>query len=283
MVNIKAAQYKIISDYASSCLTDIGTCYNDQVSQVTSWSATAAVSSVYNIMRGACRNVALTCGYAVFSEDTYSCPTSDPDKCIESISEIFYQSLLCPDNSEYSYSNSASISQDNTPMGRVNKLCRCREGYVSFRGACLPVCTNGGVYLSTGVCGEAKNCNSVSHGVEATGTDVEFWGHCKCDGNYHWYAGACVTCPSNSTYSSTAEGEIYDGMCKCNSTYFKWGSASCTQCPSDASYNANWSVPSQRCTCPEGKSYNASGNCCGTTSSGSNNVSCANQQHEYER
>ena len=94
MVNIKAAQYQIVSDYASTCLSDIATCYNNQVSQLTSWSATAAASSVYNIMRGACRNVALTCGYAVFAADQTSCPTgdntADQNSCIESISESSY-------------------------------------------------------------------------------------------------------------------------------------------------------------------------------------------------
>ena len=283
MVNIKAAQYKIVSDYASTCLTDIATCYNNQVSQLTSWSATAAASSVYNIMRGACRNVALTCGYAVFAADQTSCPTGDnttsQNKCIESISEIFYQSLLCPDNSEYSYTNSSSISPDNTPMGRVNKLCKCREGYVTFGGACLPACDNGGVYLSTGVCGVAAECSSVAYGINATGeNDIEFWGHCKCSGGRHWYSGACLECPSNSTYNASLEGEIYGGMCKCNNTYFKWGSSSCTTCPADATYNPNWTTPSERCECnDDGEVYSSGGNCCHTPG-----TNCAAQGHENQ-
>lgn len=152
MVNIRAAQYKIVSDYASSCLSDIASCYNDQVSQLTSWSATAAASSVYNIMRGACRNVALTCGYAVFANDETSCPVNDPATCIESISEVFYQSLLCPDNSVYQAGANTTISPNNIPGGWVNKKCKCQEGFVTFNGACLPKCENGGIYLSTGVC-----------------------------------------------------------------------------------------------------------------------------------
>ena len=55
-------------------------------------------------MRGACRNVALTCAYAVFDKDTTSCPTSGSnteDTCINSVSEMFYNSLLCSDGEVY--------------------------------------------------------------------------------------------------------------------------------------------------------------------------------------
>jgi len=160
MVNIKAAQYRIVSDYASSCLTDIASCYNDQVSQITSWTTTAAVSSIYNIMRGACRNVALTCGYAVFANDSASCSEEDPDKCIESISQVFYQSLLCPDNSIYKNETGRSgsnptphqISANNINGGWVNSVCQCNTGFVVFNGSCLPKCKNNGQYLSSGVC-----------------------------------------------------------------------------------------------------------------------------------
>ena len=278
MVNIKAAQYKIVADYASTCLTDIATCYNNQVSQLTSWSATAAASSVYNIMRGACRNVALTCGYAVFAADQTSCPEGDTGKCIESISEIFYQSLLCPDNSEYSDTNSSSISPDNTPMGRVNKLCKCRAGYVTYGGACLPACENGGIYLSTGVCGFAAECSSVTYGIDATGEgDIEFWGHCKCSGGRHWYLGSCVACPDGSMYNASLEGEIYGGICKCNADngYFKWDNTSCAQCPNGAEYVPGWVDPANRCDCGDSKVYNANGNCCYTQGG----TLCAYQPH----
>ena len=97
MVNIRAAQQQIISDYASSCMVDIAACYNQQVSQLNSWSSSSSVKGIYNVMRGACRNVALTCAYAVFDADTTSCPADNNDTCIESISDMFYQSLLCDD------------------------------------------------------------------------------------------------------------------------------------------------------------------------------------------
>ena len=101
MVNIRAAQQQIISDYASSCMVDIAACYNQQVSQLNSWSSSSSVKGIYNVMRGACRNVALTCAYAVFDADATSCPDNNDDKCIESISEMFYNSLLCEDGETY--------------------------------------------------------------------------------------------------------------------------------------------------------------------------------------
>ena len=101
LVNIRAAQYKIISEYAESCMVDIANCYNQQVTQVNSWSSSASLSSIHNVMRGACRNVALTCAYAVFdnAEDKNLCNTDE--NCINSVSEMFYNSLLCDDGQVY--------------------------------------------------------------------------------------------------------------------------------------------------------------------------------------
>ena len=62
LVNIKAAQTQIISDYASTCMADISDCYNQQMTQISSLSTTANVNSIYSVMTGACYNVALTCG-----------------------------------------------------------------------------------------------------------------------------------------------------------------------------------------------------------------------------
>ena len=103
MVNVRAAQYKIISEYAETCMVDVANCYNQQVTQVNSWSSSASVDSVYNVMRGACRNVALTCAYAVFDNDATACPTSGnkEDTCINSVSKMFYNSLLCNDGEVY--------------------------------------------------------------------------------------------------------------------------------------------------------------------------------------
>ena len=159
LVNIRAAQQQVISDYASSCMLDIATCYNQQVTQVNAWSSSASIGSVYNVMRGACRNVALTCAYAVFAEDENSC--NGVDKCIESISEMFYQSLLCPDNSTYSASEgTAGVG------GYVNERCKCNSGYTPFSGQCLAEC------------GEHEKRNS--------------YGTCVCDANYTRVNGICT-------------------------------------------------------------------------------------------
>lgn len=135
MVNIKAAQQRVISDYASSCMVDIASCYNQQVTQVNAWSSAASINSVYNVMRGACRNVALTCAYAVFATDTTSCPDKNDEKCINSISEMFYQSLLCPTNSTYQTTDGITDKD-----GYVNQKCKCNNGYEPYNGQCLTAC-----------------------------------------------------------------------------------------------------------------------------------------------
>lgn len=152
MVNIYSAQKQIISDYASSCMVDIASCYNQQVSQVNAWSSTASVSSVYNVMRGACRNVALTCAYAVFYSNGTLCPTSGlgaAEACIDSISEMFYQSLLCPENSTYSkICNAATL-----PAGCVNNICKCDTGFEVWGKTCTRTCPSGTTRNTlTGIC-----------------------------------------------------------------------------------------------------------------------------------
>ncbi len=148
MVNIKAAQYQIISDYASTCLTDLSKCYNTQVSQAKSWTSSATTDSIYNVMRGACRNVALTCAYAVFSKDDSSCPSNEPETCINSISAVFYQSLLCPANSTFDTATDGGIPKDgattmaNGEKAYVSKRCYCNTGYTSYQGECK-ICSDG--------------------------------------------------------------------------------------------------------------------------------------------
>ena len=151
MVNIRAAQYNIISDYASTCMVDIANCYNQQVTQVNAWSSNASVTNIYNVMRGACRNVALTCAYAVFAADTTSCPANKADTCINSISEMFYQSLLCPDNSTYV---ATAVKAENVGNGReyVNVNCKCNNGYDAWGNACLLKCTDNKTRNAYGTC-----------------------------------------------------------------------------------------------------------------------------------
>lgn len=161
MVNIKAGQQKAISDYASTCMLDIANCYNQQFTQVNSWSATANVDSIYRVMKGACRNVALTCAYAVFAEDGTSCPKSDggTDTCLNSISEMFYQTLLCPDHSTYQTSGTG---------GDVNNKCKCNDGYEAWGSQCVLRCmTNATRNNNTGLCA----CNS-GYTLDSSGTCV---------------------------------------------------------------------------------------------------------------
>lgn len=188
MVNIKSAQHQIISDYASSCMTDVAACYNQQVTQVNSWSSVASVSSIRGVMTGACRNVALTCAYAVFAnmcdagmnnainwvlqstesstqttdgDNCTPCDASHPDKCINGISEIFYQSLLCPENSEYTINT--GTPSNYMLGGYVNKQCKCIDGYTVFNGACLQTCPQSKYRDEYGSC---KECDT---GLSPTG------------------------------------------------------------------------------------------------------------------
>ena len=304
MVNIKAAQYKIVSDYASTCLTDIATCYNDQVSQLTSWSATAAVSNIYKIMSGACRNVALTCAYAVFADDSTSsgCPktgTSAPNTCIQNISQIFYQSLLCPDNSVY-VGGTNSISENNRERGYVNAMCQCKINFVTFNGQCLPQCDNGGQYLSTGVCSEPVTCPSGQYWYKSacrscpansvdwsTGGNV-LGGYCKCDDsnatNPYLPSSdglSCKQCPSNSSFVGT-DGNVFNGYCKCDDSnatdpYLpSYNNASCRQCPRKSDGTTTYNARTGKCVCEEGKVYDQTYNTCFTVNQGSGTGSIGN-------
>ena len=168
MVNIQSGQRKIISDYASSCMVDIASCYNQQVTQINSWSTSASVNSIYNVMRGACRNVALTCAYAVFANDQTSCPPDNDDMCIQKVSEVFYQSLLCPENSVYVI-DSGVYSEE----GYVNEHCKCIDGYEVFGTQCLPECPPHSTRNQNGICvcnTGYTNVNGVCREDVGTGT-----------------------------------------------------------------------------------------------------------------
>lgn len=173
MVNIRSAQQKIISDYASSCMVDVAACYNQQVTQVNAWSSSANAASIQAVMRGACRNVALTCGYAIFdgppvisnSENTVQGCTyvtqdctgaNNTDACrnnayIACISDMFYQSLLCPENSTYN-PDGTKVDANGTAAGWVNSRCKCRAGYTVWGGACLVDCAADETRNSYGTC-----------------------------------------------------------------------------------------------------------------------------------
>ena len=160
MVNIKAAQSKIISDYASTCLGDMSECYNQQVTQINSLTSSANIENVYKVMTGACYNVALTCGYAVFSYDPTldACPdTYSPSKemcVVHHISEVFYQSLLCPENSKYALVGASETDtfENRKINGWVNAHCKCDTGYSVWNGACYTACENSQYRNAQGLC-----------------------------------------------------------------------------------------------------------------------------------
>jgi len=144
MVNIRAAQYKIISDYAMGCMANLQSCYAQQVSQINAWSSNANLDTVYRVMKGACRNVALSCAFAVFQQDPQACPfdSNNPtdlnaaNTCIEAISDIFYQSLLCPLNAVY-VSPTFGVNQNYDSTQKVSDRCFCQSGYTATSGQCI--------------------------------------------------------------------------------------------------------------------------------------------------
>jgi len=185
MVNIKAAQSKIISDYASSCLSSMSECYNQQISQITSLTETANIENIYSVMTGACYNVALTCGYAVFAYDskidnkvseekTKVCANNACDGITEAeknkkqdsasrlvyvkeISDVFYQSLLCPANSTFKIDGVpedevANVGVNRTKNGWVNKRCLCDTGYTVWGNGCYVTCADTEYRNTLGAC-----------------------------------------------------------------------------------------------------------------------------------
>ncbi|MDR1361507.1 MAG: hypothetical protein LBJ18_04410 [Rickettsiales bacterium] len=227
MTNIKAAQHTIISDYASSCMTGIAQCYNQQVSQVNSWSNTANTNNVYNVMRGACYNVSLTCAYAVFKDGLPSNATGNTqnDKYINAISEMFYQSLLCPENSQY--------------VDKTKSICTLGSGTTQR------TCTTGGIVcnytVSTGACsasGTGNTC-SVSGNICTVSSDGFTFtnminNQCQCNTGYEPFGTSCLkTCDANTPYRNAS------GLCTTCPTGTKWLSNECKtiSCGVNATYN----------------------------------------------
>jgi len=228
MVNIRAAQQKIISEYASGCVLDIADCYNKQYSQINTWSSNASMSSIQSVMRGACRNVALTCAYAVFDDKTdtggtcnnYCSSDSTAPNCqtclIDEISKMFYQSLLCPDNSKYDVS-----CADGEPDTCVNTACSCVDGYEKYGATCRVACgenatrdmTDGtckckdGYFMTNGLCCESGT--RVIRGVCQTE-----YGACHTDAYFKSYSdiGGCK-CVDSYTWSPSAAKCIADSEC----------------------------------------------------------------------
>lgn len=169
MVNIKAADNKIIADYAATCMNDVSECYNEQFSQINSWTTSANADSIYNIMKGSCYNVALTCGHAVFAYDKTMGQKVDAiaadttlsqeqktleqnDVLIAGISELFAQNMICPDNSTFVVdSHEPSMNRTMTIDQTTYKYCD--ENQVVEKAKCEPdhsVCMGG--YINANYC-----------------------------------------------------------------------------------------------------------------------------------
>jgi len=242
MVNIKSAQTKIVSDYASNCMENVQDCYNSQSSQITSWSSAASLDNVYKVLTGTCYNVALTCGYAVFAYDwdmgqalkaiKDSPELSDEAKdskqkelLIHGISEAFYQSLLCPLNSTYVFDGSRTTADVNrTIEGYVNNRCKCNAGYSVSNGACVSTCagtSNNGNWLYRANDGKCTECNNVTLKSEnVTGGLTCDDSNCPCDTDsctngscscfYSGISGGRYDCKS-----SVDSGNTSNGACSC--------------------------------------------------------------------
>ena len=272
MVNIKAAQSKIISDYASSCMADVEDCYNQQNTQITSWTTSANANNVYQIMKGACYNVALTCGYAVFAydvdmgqkiqdiQDDASLSSSikeakKADALINGISELFYQSFLCPENSVYT-NTLKSEANVGDQANYVNDRCVCKDGYVKYNGICTIGACDNGEYWYAGQC--YQSCPSNTFGtVDRTCVSVcptGYYGNTsthKCD----------TSCPNTAQYhennvcvqscsSGLVVGDDYECVSSCPSGKYKEGN----QCVDSCSNTLFTDVVNNECvsSCPSG-------------------------------
>ena len=257
MVNIKAAQSKIISDYASSCLTDVSDCYNQQVTQINALTTGANADSVYNVMTGACYNVALTCGYAVFAYDVNMAEKilAEPQEAnkrlilIRAISDLFYQSLICPTNStfvsNYNINSSGRADANETPnnanegnitqaiqiinrkiRGYVNTRCQCNDGYSVWNGTCMETCSNNEYRNNLGI------CVSCGESIPSGGNDTM-------ENN------ACIaSCPAHSTktdaYHTVSDNGTAQGYttsrCQCNDGYIVLDGACVQACPENSTF-----------------------------------------------
>jgi len=199
MVNIRASQEQVISGFAQSCMQDVAFCYSQQVSQVTAWTSGASVQQVHQVMRGACRNVALTCAYAVFAAPVVApgcvatntqgncrcaanatAPTNhtNPERCIEQISEMFFQNMLCPTNATLVQSSAPCTTIDNpgTHEGCVNTMCKCNSTFMNIGDNCVPHET----------CPTASDTGTVAAIIGGTGGTIPNYQHCRCPAGSNW-------------------------------------------------------------------------------------------------
>ena len=142
-------------------------------------------------MTGACYNVALTCGYAVFGYDTGLDECLNPDSVyatqelcvVHKISDVFYQSLLCPEHSTYDFTG-GEVATNRTmsissALKYVNSHCKCDAGYSIWNGSCVETCpvdaTENKYRNAQGICSVCPT------GKTAAGGAANSKEHNKCD------------------------------------------------------------------------------------------------------
>lgn len=271
MVNIKAAQSRIIADYSSTCMSDVESCYNQQNTQISSWSSVASVDNIYRVMKGTCYNVALTCGYSVFaydevmgekidtinSDDTLSEKQKDQkqkDALIYGISEMFYQSMLCPDNS--SFTNTLKLNATASEQDRyVNDRCICNFGYLNTGNSCVATCPSD-TYSNGFKC--VPNCPDTASFIYGTQCLSE------CPTGTYIYNGECKDACPLDTYLELNETDCVDA---CAEGEYAYDNQCFEQCP-DTTYPDEWLCKN----CPEnqhiynnGGTYECVENCSDTT------------------
>ena len=92
---------------------------------------------------------------------------------IKGVSDLFYQSLLCPDNSKFVPDEAKTISDNGTIGGYVNARCQCEKGYTVYDGACVTSCNSSQIRNSLGVCASCST-GSPSGSETITIGDLEF-------------------------------------------------------------------------------------------------------------
>ena len=273
MVNVKAAQQKIISDYASTCIADVAACYNSQITQVNSWASSASAANIYSVMRGACRSVALTCGFALFTGEpiieeyqpltvdgkTYhvdDCPAAAAqqygtaaynDGLINCVSDMFYQSLLCPDNSTFDFDGGTHTIATNGTTGNgawVNTKCRCNAGYEVWSDKCLASCGDDQTRGTSGSCVCRDPTKTLKNGVCVASTSTADNGETPQPGTYtvtykcNGGSGSIepTTCESGKTFYPD---DVKNCGTKNNTNPTIWDKSSAT-CNGALTFTAQW-------------------------------------------
>ncbi|MDR3208379.1 MAG: hypothetical protein LBT45_00860 [Rickettsiales bacterium] len=218
MSQIIAAQSGVIAEYAKTCLTDVSTCYNGQITSANSYGIGTSLSPsiVRPILMGACRSVALSCAYVVFSTAGARDSVTEQNALIDRLSNMFYQTLMCPLNS--TWSDTLQDSDGVVPAEKskyINSNCKCNSGYYVSVGTCAQI------PASAPACPANSGYAGSSNTPSANGTENGYVSEtCKCYEGYYVFGNVCNTCPSNSvSVINTCTGTCAaDGTCPSTGT-----------------------------------------------------------------